>query len=185
MAFTALAMPHRFTVDEYHRMAEVGLLGEDDRVELLEGEIIDMSPIGSRHAACVNRLTRLLATGLGDRAIVAVQNPVRVSDLSEPQPDLAVLRARDDFYAEQLPGPADVLLLIEVADTSLAFDRHVKVPLYARAGVPEVWVVDLDGEVVEVFRGPGPEGYADAARAGRHESLAAAGVSVTAAEILG
>ncbi len=114
-----------------------------------------------------------------------MQNPVRLSDLSEPQPDVTVLRPRDDFYAGELPGPADVLLAIEVADTSLALDREVKVPLYARAGVAEVWVVDLDGEAVDTFGDPGPEGYATHRAAHRGDTLEAAGVSITVDDIVG
>lgn len=185
MSFGGLATRHRFTVDDYHRMAAAGVLGEDDRVELLEGEIVDMSPIGARHAACVNRLTRLLTSRLGDRAIVAVQNPVRLSDLSEPQPDVAVLHDRANFYAEAPPGPGDVVVLVEVADTTPAFDRGVKAPLYGRAGVAETWVVDLEAEAIDVFRGPGPDGYAEARRAGRGERLGIAGVEVAVDEILG
>ncbi len=125
-----------FTVAEYHRMAEAGVLGEDDRVELLEGEIVQMTPIGSRHAACVARLTHLFVDRLQGRAQVNVQNPVHLSERSEPQPDLALLRPRPDFYARAHPGPADVLLLVEVAETSSDVDWTVKIPLYAGAGVP-------------------------------------------------
>lgn len=166
-------------------MAVAGLFGVDARLELIEGEIIDMAPIGSRHAACVNRLTRLLTSRLGDRAVVSVQSPVRLGDLSEPQPDVAVLAPRDDFYAAAHPGPADIAVLVEVADTTLGWDRGVKVPLYARAGVAEVWVVDLASEVVEVFRQPGLDGYAEVHRAGRGERLDAAGASIGVEEILG
>jgi Uma2 family endonuclease len=143
---------HRFTVEEYRRMGEAGILADDDRVELIDGEIIEMSPIGSRHAACVNKLTRLLVQQVGERAIVSVQNPVEVADNSEPQPDLTLLRSRPDFYAERHPLSGDVLLMIEVADTSLRFDLTVKAPLYARTGVPELWIVDLSRERVHVFR---------------------------------
>ena len=158
MAVTELITRRRFTVDEYHRMAEAGILGEDDRVELLEGEIVEMSPIGWRHQACVNRLNQRLVPALRGRAIVQPQGPIRLGEDSAPQPDLVVLRPRADFYAEGGPGPGDVLWLIEVSDTSLRYDRDVKVPLYARHGVPEVWVVDLEGEQVVVYRGPRPEG---------------------------
>lgn len=153
-----------FTVDDYHRMAETGILNEDDRVELIEGEIVEMNPIGSRHAGCVIRLTHLLTRAVGERAIVSVQNPVQLGDRSEPQPDLLLLRPRPDFYAEAHPGPADVLLLIEVADASTANDRNVKLPLYARAGIPEVWLIDLENEVVEVYRGPAADGFTEVAR---------------------
>ena len=166
-------------------MAEAGLLAPDDRVELIEGEIIDMAAIGSRHAACVNRLTELLITRLAGRATIGVQNPVRLSDLSEPQPDLAVLQHRPDFYASGHPAPADVLLVVEVADTTLAWDRNVKAPLYGRAGVAEVWVVDLTAEGVDVLMGPHSEGYSDARRAGRGDVLEVAGATISVDEILG
>lgn len=144
-------VPHRFNVTEYYQMGAGGVFGEDDRVELIDGEVLEMTPIGARHAACVNRLNRLLVLAAGDRAVVSVQNPVRVNEWSVPQPDVAVLRPRPDFYADDLCEPGDVLLLVEVADTSGAYDRSVKVPLYLAAGVPEVWVVDVAGGVVDVF----------------------------------
>ena len=150
---------HRFTVKDFYRMAEVGILSQHDHVELLDGEIVDMTPIGSRHAACVNRLNSLLADLLGQRAIVSVQNPIDLGPDSEPQPDLAVLRPRADFYGEAHPGPEDILMVIEVADTSADFDRTVKLPLYARAGIREAWVVDLGSESVEVHQGPAERGY--------------------------
>jgi Uma2 family endonuclease len=159
VAMAVQLLRRRFTVAEYHKMAEAGILSEDDRVELLEGEIVAMSPIGSRHAGLVNRLTRLFSQRAGDQVIVSVQNPIRLGEHSEPHPDLALLRPRADFYASSHPGPEDVLLIVEVADTSAAVDREVKVPLYARWGVPEVWVVDLGGERVEVYRQPGVGGY--------------------------
>ena len=160
-------------------MGDTGLLGEDDRVELVEGEIIDMAPIGSRHNACVARLTRQLVSRLGERAIVFVQSSVRMSDLSEPQPDIAVLVPRDDFYAGALPGPAAVLLVVEVADTTVGWDRGVKIPMYGRAGVAEAWVVDINAEVIDIWTDPGPEGYAVTRRAGRGDELNVAGVTVT------
>lgn len=147
-----------FTVSEYHSMAEAGILPEDDRVELIEGEIFRMAPIGSRHAGCVNRLNHFLR---GSGGILSPQNPVLFGSLSEPQPDIALLRSRDDFYASSLPTPEDVLLLVEVADSSIGFDRRVKVPLYARNGVPEVWIVDLTKGRMEVHREPSATGYRD------------------------
>jgi len=147
----------RFTVHDYHRMGEAGILHEDDRVELIEGEIVEMAAIGTRHFTCVNQLNRLLVRGVGDAAIVSVQNPVRLDEHTEPQPDLTVLRVRD--YRESLPMPEDVLLLIEVSDTTLAYDRGVKLPLYARAGIREVWIVDLVGEVIERHTDPSADGY--------------------------
>lgn len=152
----------RFTVGEYYRLAEVGILTEDDRVELLEGEIFEMSPISSRHAGCVTRLNHLLQDRVKGRAIVSVQNPIRLSDYSEPQPDLAVLKFRPDFYSGEHPKPDDVLLLIEVCETSAAFDRQIKVPLYAKFGIPEVWLVDLAQEQIEVYRAPASQGYGEA-----------------------
>ena len=157
-----MAMPllrRRFTVEDYHRMARAGILTEDDRVELLEGEIVEMTPIGSRHAACVDRLTRLLTSALRDRVIVRVQSPIRLSQHSEPQPDLALLRPRPDFYVRAHPGPEDVLLVIEVAEASAEPDRAVKIPLYARAGVPAAWLVELAEERITGHEGPTPEGY--------------------------
>lgn len=165
-------------------MADAGLFGGNDRVELVEGEIIDMAPIGSRHAACVDRLNRLLVSRLGEGAIVRVQSPVRLDDLSEPQPDVAVLVVRSDFYAGAHPGPADVLVVVEVADTTVGWDRGVKIPLYARAGVAEVWLVDLAAETVEVSRRPGSDGYGESHRAGRGDQLVVMGVSVGVDEIL-
>jgi Uma2 family endonuclease len=145
----------RFTVDDYYAMAHAGILHEDDRVELIEGEIIEMASIGSRHAACVDRLNRILVRQAGEDAVVRVQNPVRLSDLSEPQPDLALLRPRTDFYAERHPLPPDTILIIEVADSTLGYDRGIKVPLYGRTGIPELWIVNLDERVVELFADPG------------------------------
>mgnify|MGYP005848610191 CR=1 FL=1 len=173
MAVTELITRRRFTVDEYHRMAEAGILHEDDRVELLEGEIVEMSPIGWRHQGCVNRLTYWLIAALQDRAVVQPQGPIRLGPDSEPQPDLVVLRPRADFYAEGGPGPEDVLWLVEISDTSLRYDREVKVPLYGRYGIPEVWVVDLVEERVFVHRDPHPAaGYRSVRVLGRGARLA-------------
>jgi Uma2 family endonuclease len=145
---------HRLTVADFRRMGEVGILRPDDRVELIAGEIIDMSPIGSLHAALVARLASALGQRVGETAIIWTQNPLALDDTSQPQPDLAVLRPRADFYAAAHPGPADVLLVIEVADTTLAFDLDVKVPLYAAAGIPEAWVIEAASRRTHVFRRP-------------------------------
>lgn len=147
---------HRFTIEEYHKMAEVGLLSENDRVELIDGEIVEMTPIGWRHANCVNDLTMLLARFAGDRYVVSVQNPLTISEHAELQPDLVLLKRRP---RERLPGPDDVALVIEVSDTTLAYDRDVKLPRYAQAGIPEVWIVDLMGRRVESHAAPSAEGY--------------------------
>jgi Uma2 family endonuclease len=162
----------RFTVHDYHRMGEAGILHEDDRVELIEGEIVEMAAIGTRHFVCVNQLNRLLVRGVGDEAIVSVQNPVRLDEHTEPRPDLTVLRVRD--YRESLPMPGDVLLLIEVSDTTLAYDRGVKLPLYARAGILDVWIVDLAGEVIERHTGPAADGYRSFERARRGKKIESA-----------
>jgi Uma2 family endonuclease len=159
---TIRRVPHRFTVPEYERMVALGILKEDARVELIRGEIVAKMPIGDPHIACVNRLTRLLVRAAGDRAIVSVQNPIRLAD-SMPEPDISLLAPRDDFYASGKARPADVLLAIEVADTSVDDDRDVKRPLYAEAGIGEYWIVNLLDRCLEVYRQPQADGtYADA-----------------------
>lgn len=164
-------VPRRFSVDEYHLMARAGILHKDDRVELLEGEIGEMAPSGSRRAACVDRLTRVLSEGLGRSAIVRVQGPIRLGEHSEPQPDVTLLKPRDDFYADATPGPEAVLLLIEVSETTQEYDRQVKVPLYAKWGVPEVWLVDLQGRRIHVYQDSAPDGYRRARAAEEGQSL--------------
>lgn len=157
-----VAIPrHRLTVADFRRMGEVGILGPDDRVELIAGEIIDMSPIGSLHAALVARLASVLVQRVGETAIVWTQNPLALDDTSQPQPDVAVLRPRADFYAAAHPGPADALLVIEVADATLSFDLDVKVPLYAVSGIPEVWVIEAESRRAHVFRRPDGGRYAE------------------------
>jgi Uma2 family endonuclease len=146
---------HRLTVADYYRMAEAGILGRPARVELIDGEIIDMSPIGVLHAAVVNVLARHVAQCLGDTTFVSIQNPLRLDDENEPEPDLLILRPRSDCYCTAHPGAADTLVVIEVSDTSLTYDLDVKVPLYARHGVPEVWVIDVTTRRTHVFRAPG------------------------------
>jgi Uma2 family endonuclease len=143
----------RFTIEEYHRMGEAGILGDDERLELIAGHIVVREPIGSRHAGTVDRLNRMWTVRLGERAIVRVQNPVVLpNEASELQPDLMLLTPRADFYTESHPTPPDVLLLIEVADTSLLLDRRVKMPLYARGGIREAWLCDLTTGRVDVHR---------------------------------
>jgi Uma2 family endonuclease len=151
---------HPITVDEYLRMGEAGVLGQDARCELITGEIIDMPPIGALHASKTNRLAGILALAVQGKAIVSAQNPVVLGDLSIPQPDLALLRYRDDYYAEAHPGPADLLLLIEVAESSLIYDRDTKLPLCARFLVPEVWIVDIPGSHLDIHREPDGMRYA-------------------------
>lgn len=145
---------HRLTLEDYHRLGKAGILGEDDRVELLEGQLVDMSPIGPRHALVVDLLSQLLVRGVADRAWVRTQNPVVLDDGSEPQPDITLLRNPWHGYPTHHPGPEDVLLLVEVADSSLEFDRSAKLELYARAGIAEFWLVDLTKDQVLVHRRP-------------------------------
>jgi len=148
-----------FTVEEYERMAQADILTAAERVELLNGEIVEMSPIGTHHAACVNRLNKLFSQLVGENALVSVQNPIRLSDRSQPQPDLTLLQPRSDFYATAHPQPQDVLLIVEVADTSADYDRQVKILLYADAAIIEVWLVDLVEQYLEVYRQPSTNGY--------------------------
>ncbi|RCJ38768.1 hypothetical protein A6770_12755 [Nostoc minutum NIES-26] len=156
---TVQLLRRKFTVEQYHKMVESGILKEDDRVELIRGEIIEMSPIGTKHAACVNRLVNLLVVLLGKRVIVAAQNPVALNNNSEPQPDVALLKPRDDFYASAHPQPQDIFLLIEVADSTVMYDREEKIPLYAEANIIEVWLVDINEQIVEVYQQPTAAGY--------------------------
>ena len=149
----------RFTVDDYYRMVETGILSEGDRTELIEGEIIEMIPIGSRHAGNVDRLNTLFTSSVEDDAIVRVQSPIRLDEHSEPQPDLTLLQPRDDYYASAHPTPDDILLVVEVADESLSYDRSTKIPLYARHGIPAVWLINLQENAVEVYERPDAEGY--------------------------
>jgi Uma2 family endonuclease len=178
---------HRFTADEYHRMAELGFLAPDARVELIEGQIHDMSPIGPNHSAVVMQLTEIFSEHRKKRWIVSVQNSVRLDLHSEPEPDLVLLKRAQDFYRSHLPAPDDVLLLVEVADSSLDFDRRKKLPIYARAGISEVWIVDLQDSVIEVYREPHFTGYEQkkVCRAGEKASPAAfPDVQVDVSELL-
>jgi Uma2 family endonuclease len=150
---------HRFSVQDYYRMAETGVLGPDARVELLDGEIIDMSPIGPFHGSVTKYLIQILAAAAKGRWIMAVQDPVRLDDQSEPQPDMMLLKPSSDFYRKRHPQPEDVFLLIEVSDTSLTTDRVTKLPAYGRAGVAETWIVNLADLTIEVYREPHFTGY--------------------------
>ena len=161
---SATLTTRRFTVDEYYRMAEAGILSSDERVELIEGEIVRMAAIGSRHAACVTRLTRLFVRALEDRVGVRVQLPVRLNDLSEPEPDIAVVRSRPDFYADSHPGPDHALLVVEVSETTVSFDTGRKAALYAESGIREYWVVNLPAEAIVVHRDPEGKSYVSVER---------------------
>jgi len=152
-------------------MGEAGIFKEGERVELIRGEIIQMSPIGTRHSAAVNRLVRLFTQHLGSRIILSPQNPVELDNNSEPQPDIALLLPRQDFYEYRHPIPQDVLLLVEVADTTAKYDREVKIPLYAEDNITEVWLVDINEQCIEVYRQPSPDGYQNVQKLGRGQTL--------------
>jgi Uma2 family endonuclease len=176
------------TVAEYHRMGEVGILDEDDRVELIEGQLVAMAPIGSDHSGTVNAINHLLVLTVGNRGVVGVQNPVHLDDHSEPQPDFTVLKPRVDFYKRATPRPNEVLLIIEVANSSLNYDRGVKRSLYARHGILEFWIVNLAAQEVEVCRSPTGEGYGSVSRVGIEGTLeieALPGATIAAAAFLG
>jgi len=161
----------RLNISQYHQMNQAGILSEDDRVELVEGELIEMSPIGRRHTACVRRLINILSQLLAELAIVDAQNPIILNNLSEPQPDIALLKPRADFYESGHPQPKDIFLLIEVADSSLEYDRDVKIPLYASSGITEVWLVDIYEQVIIVYRYPTENGYSEIKTLNRGEKM--------------
>jgi Uma2 family endonuclease len=179
---------HRFTLDQYHRMGEAGIFHEDDRVELIHGQVVPLTPIGPDHASCVNRLTALFAPLAGRDATLSVQNPVILAEYEEPQPDFVVLRYRADGYRVAIPRPADVLLMVEVGDSSASRDRRTKIALYAEAGIPEAWLVDVPHDRVEVYRNPTGGRYLDVTTVSRGMSLtplAFPGLTLSVDEILG
>jgi Uma2 family endonuclease len=184
----ARLLPGPFTVDEYYRLGELGILGEDDRVELIDGQVVQVSPIKPAHAGCVCALRELLAAAVETCFLVRVQNPVRLGERTEPQPDLAVVHRRPDGYRKVHPLPGDVLLVIEVSDTTVEYDRDVKLPVYARAGIREAWLVNLPADRVEAHRDPGPGGYANVRIARRVETVRPVlleSVTLSVEEILG
>jgi Uma2 family endonuclease len=183
---TQLPVPYRFDVEGYHQMAQAGILTQEHRVELLDGIIVSMPPIGSRHAWCVSRLTRLFTTLGGESFVVWAQNPIVLGDNSEPQPDIAILDTPAN--PEMLPKAADVVLIIEVADTSTNYDRSTKGRLYAESGIAEYWIVDLTSDRIDVFREPRAGGYGMARSVRRGETVTPINVPVTeisADEVLG
>ncbi len=149
-----------FRIDEYHRMAEAGIFSRNEHIELITGEIMTMVPIGSYHASQVDRFNRFFMERIREKAIVRVQNPISIDQYSEPEPDIALVTPRPDFYAAHHPKPEDVLLIIEVSDSSLDYDRNIKLPLYAKADIPEVWIVNLQEACIEVYSEPTEHGYA-------------------------
>jgi Uma2 family endonuclease len=174
----------KFTLEEYHQMS---FIGEDDRVELIDGEIIKMSPVGKVHNACISRNTRLFIQRIDNRAIVYVQSSILILE-NEPLPDIAILQPNPTYYADRLATPEDILLIIEVADSSLAYDQEVKAPKYAQAGVQELWIVDLNDDMIWVYRNPSPKGYLDIKahkRGGHITMLAFPDLTLTVNDILG
>jgi Uma2 family endonuclease len=185
---SALAARHLFTTTEYHRLLETGFFTEDDRVELIDGEIRNMSPIGPKHAGCVNKLLHLLHQKIGRIAIVAAQNPLWLNEYSEPQPDISLLKQRVDFYMLSHPTPQDTLVAIEVADSSLDDDRQVKLPKYAAAGIPEAWLVDLVNDRIEIYALPAEGIYQEIRIVLRHQKIISRTLpqlKLKAADILG
>lgn len=168
---------HRFTVEDFAHMGEAGMFAADDRVELIDGEIREMTPIGPSHAGIVDRLAELLINRLTGRANVRIRNPIRLGRYTEPQPDLAVARRRIGHYTDRHPGAGDILLVVEVADSSLLYDQTEKAPRYAAAGIPEAWLVDVSGETVAVCTAPGPDGYTEERVLRRGEEIASAAVA--------
>jgi len=181
-------LPGPFTIEMYHKLGELGVFDEDDRVELLDGQIVEMTPIGAAHGACVLRLNTLLARRSSSGVAVSMQNPVVLGPRWEPQPDIAALKRSGGFGGAWVPSARDVVLVIEVADSSLERDRDLKIPRYARDGIPEAWLVDLNDESISLFRNPGPEGYSEAVTVTRGAILRPVhlpDVEITADEILG
>ena len=187
----ALPTPRRFTVDEYYKMAEAGIPGEDDRVELIEGEIVQLAPIGAGHAGELDELVRLFFERFPSAIRIRVQNPVRLGYRSEPEPDLALVRPESErgrSYRVDHPTAEDVLLIVEVADTSLAYDLGPKARMYARHGVSEVWVLDQRGDRLVAHHDPTPRGYATVrtlARGGSIAPLAFPEILFTVDQLLG
>jgi Uma2 family endonuclease len=177
-----------FTVDEYYRMADAGILRPEERTELIEGEIIQMSGINQPHFSCVNRMNDVFSSALKGRAIVSVQGTLRLNSYNEPMPDLVLLKPRADYYASERHTPADTFLVVEVSDTTLRFDRKIKVPLFAAAGIREVWIADLQENLLLVFRDPADKDYRSKLSLNRDQAvslLAFPGVTFNVAELIG
>lgn len=170
-------VPHRFTVDEYYRMAQVGILDEHDRVELIDGQILIMEPIGPEHAGHTAALTHLFVPLFGNRVVVWTQNPIRIDEFNHPQPDVALCKPRADFYKNSHPNPSDIYLIVEIAWTSAARDRRLKAPLYGRAGIPEFWLIDISRKRIEVYTDPSDDGYDRVARLRPGDSIRPAAFS--------
>jgi Uma2 family endonuclease len=175
---------YKLNSSQYHLMAEIGVFNHDKRLELIEGEIIKMSPLGRNHCACVANLQECFHLNLGLKVIIWTQNSIRLDDNSEPQPDFALLKRRKDFYQANLPTPSDILLIVEVADSTLNYDRNVKMPLCAKFGIPEAWLIDVNGETLTRYTDPGSEGYKSIQALDKSESVACLGIEIAIAKIL-
>lgn len=162
----------KFTVEQYHQMAAMGILTERDRVELIEGEIVQMSPVGPRHAICVDRLNKCFSRNLPLEAVVRVQSPIHLRDDSEPQPDLTIFLEKSGSFLSEHPRPEEILAAIEVSDTTIEYDRQTKAPLYAREGIQELWIVNCNELAIAVYRSPSPTGYQDVQSLRKEQSLA-------------
>ncbi|MCU7244872.1 MAG: Uma2 family endonuclease [Microcystis aeruginosa WS75] len=178
----------KFTVEEYEKMTTQGIIKPDEKVELIRGEIIKMSPMGTRHAAGIDRLTQLLYQKFGDLILLGVQNPIRLNNNSQPEPDLSLLIPRSDFYVAAYPCPQDIYLIIEVSDSTIDYDRNTKIPLYAEANIKEVWIINLKEECLEVYRHPLHGSYQAIQKYYRGESIFIESfpeIELTLIEILG
>jgi Uma2 family endonuclease len=185
---STLLLKRLFTVEEYNLIIEAGILTEDERVELIRGEIIQMTAIGRRHAACVNRLVFILTQLLRSQIILSPQNPIELGENSQPEPDIVLLKPRQDFYESGHPQVRDIFLLVEVADSTIETDRDIKIPLYAEAGIIEVWLVDLNAECIEVYRQPTANGYENVQKLLRNQNLsiqAFSNIAIGVNEVLG
>jgi Uma2 family endonuclease len=177
-----------FNIDQYYQMIEKGILTENDPIELIKGELVTMSPIGIKHAAFVNRLNRIFHEKLAHQVLVSVQNPIELDEKSAPEPDIILLKPSPDDYEKQKPQIEDILLIIEVSDTTLRYDRTIKIPLYSEAKIMESWIIDLQGESIEVYRYPHTEGYDQMQRYHLGETLsilAFPDISLTVNDIFG
>jgi Uma2 family endonuclease len=178
---------YKFNAQQYHLMAEAGVFSHiyDHCLELIKGEIIQMSPIGRKHAAAVARLDRLLQQLFSSQAIIWTQNSIKLDDGSEPQPDLALLKFRDDFYIERLPIPEDILLIIEVADSTISYDRDFKMPLYAEFGISEAWLIDVNDKILSKYTNPSPRGYKASESLDGNDMISVLGVEIAVKDIFG
>jgi Uma2 family endonuclease len=188
VAMSVQLLRRKFTVEQYHKMAEAGILTQDDKVELIRGEVLEMQSVSTKHTTCVRRVSNLLSRHLGDKVLVSIHNPVELNSTSEVQPDVALLKPSEDFYETAHPQPRDVFLLVEVVDSTVKYDREVKIPVYAEDSITEVWLVDLEEEFIEVYRDPSAYGYQNIQKFTREQSLSTQTfrhVSFAVDEILG